>query len=423
MARRDPLGFFTDCVRRHGDLIAMRLGPHRVYLLRHPDYVKHVLQDNARAYAKGPTVSRVRSLFGESLTMVDGDRWRRRRRQVQPAFQRGLHARFASEVSRAVAELLERWRTLAERGEPTELAGEMQRLTQTIIIRACFGEVCAGELQTLCHALDAAVTHVDRRLWSPLGWLDVPSPASARYRRALGEVEAFISRLTAGPRRSEPPPGTMLAALLDATESLTPLEVHDELKAFLFAGHTTTASALAWVWHVLSEHPEARELIEEECLAVLGGRGPSMEDLPGLPDTRRVIEEVLRLYPPTWLTARSPVEDDSLGGYVIPAGALVLLSPYLTHRHPAVWDDPERFDPDRFILARAATRPAFAYFPFGGGPRRCIGSAFATTEMQMIVATVAQRYRLELLPGPRVFPAAGLTLRPSSALPARILGR
>src|SRR6266536_2209187 len=264
MARRDPLGFFTDCVRRHGDLIAMRLGPHRVYLLRHPDYVKHVLQDNARAYAKGPTVSRVRSLFGESLTMVDGDRWRRRRRQVQPAFQRGLHARFASEVSRAVAELLERWRTLAERGEPTELAGEMRRLTQTIIIRACFGEVCAGELQTLCHALDAAVTHVDRRLWSPLGWLDVPSPASARYRRALGEVEAFISRLTAEPRRSEPPPGTMLAALLDATESLTPLEVHDELKAFLFAGHTTTASALAWVWHVLSQHPEARELIEEE---------------------------------------------------------------------------------------------------------------------------------------------------------------
>ena len=423
MARRDPLGFFTDCVRRHGDLVAMRLGPHHVYLLRHPDHVKHVLQDNARAYAKGPTVSRVRSLFGESLTMVDGDRWRRRRRQVQPAFQRGLHARFASEVSRAVAELLERWRTLAERGEPTELAGEMRRLTQTIIIRACFGEVCAEELQTLCHALDAAVTHVDRRLWSPLGWLDVPSPASARYRRALGEVEAFISRLTAEPRRSEPPPGTMLAALLDATESLTPLEVHDELKAFLFAGHTTTASALAWVWHVLSEHPEARELIEEECLAVLGGRHPSMEDLPGLRDTRRVIEEVLRLYPPTWLTARSPVEDDSLGGYVIPAGALVLLGPYLTHRHPAVWDDPERFDPDRFTLARAATRPAFAYFPFGGGPRRCIGSAFATTEMQMIVATVAQRYRLELLPGPRVVPAAGLTLRPSSALPARILGR
>jgi cytochrome P450 len=423
MARRDPLGFFTECVRHHGDLVAMRLGPHHVYLLCHPDHVKHVLQDNARAYAKGPTVSRVRPLFGESLTMVDGDRWRGRRRQVQPAFQPGGHARFASVVSRAVAELLERWRPLAERGEPVELAGEMRRLTQTIIIRACFGEVSAGELENLGRALDAAVTHVDRRLWSPLGWLDVPSPASTRYRRALGKVEAFISRETAEARRSGPPPGTMLAALLEATDSLTTPEVHDELKAFLFAGHTTTASALAWVWYVLSEHPQARELIEEECLAVLGGREAHLEDLPSLGETRRVIEEVLRLYPPTWLTARSPVEDDSLGGYVIPAGALVLLSPYLTHRHPAVWDDPERFDPDRFILARAGMRPAFAYFPFGGGPRRCIGSAFATTETQMIVATVAQRYRLALLPGARVLPAAGLTLRPSSPLFARILSR
>jgi cytochrome P450 len=423
MARRDPLGFFTECVRRHGDLVAMRLGPHRVYLLRHPDHVKHVLQDNARAYAKGPTVARVRPLFGESLTMVDGDRWRGRRRHVQPAFQAGLHARFASVVSRAVAELLERWRSLAERGEPAELAGEMRRLTQTIIIRACFGEVSAGELRTLGQALDAAVTHVDRKLWSPLGWLDVRSPASARYRRALGEVEAFIARLTAGARRSGPTPGTMLAALLDATAPLTIPELHDELKAFVFAGHTTTASALAWVWHVLSEHPDARELIEEECLAVLGGRHPRLEDLPGLGNTRRVIEEVLRLYPPTWLTARSPVEDDSLGGYVIPAGALVLLSPYLTHRHPAVWDDPERFDPDRFIVGRAATRPAFAYFPFGGGPRRCIGSAFATMEMQMIVAAVAQRYRLALPPGARVLPAPGLTLRPSSPLLAGILSR
>jgi cytochrome P450 len=172
---------------------------------------------------------------------------------------------------------------------------------------------------------------------------------------------------------------------------------------------------------VLSEHPEARELIEEECLAVLGGREPRLEDLPSLAETRRVIEEVLRLYPPTWLTARSPVEDDSLGGYVIPAGALVLLSPYLTHRHPAVWDDPERFDPDRFIPDRAAMRPPFAYFPFGGGPRRCIGSAFATMEMQMIVATVAQRYRLALPPGAGVLPVPGLTLRPGSPLLARIL--
>lgn len=419
MARRDPLGFFADCVRRHGDVVAMRLGPHHVYLLRHPDHVKHVLQDNARAYVKGPTVARVRGLFGESLTTVDNDRWRERRRQVQPAFQPGLHAHFSSVVSRAVAELLERWKPLAERGEPVELASEMRRLTQAIIIRACFGEVSAEDLQALGRALDSAVAHVDRRLWSPLGWLDAPTPASLRYRRALSVVEAFIRRLTVEARHSGPSSGTLLAALFDAAEPFPTAELHDELRAFLFAGHTTTASALAWIWYVLSEHPDARERIEEECRAVLGGRDPRLEDLPRLGDTRRVLEEVLRLYPPTWLTARSPIEDESLGGYVIPAGALVLLSPYLTHRHPAVWEDPERFDPERFAPARGAMRPAFAYFPFGGGPRRCIGSAFATTEMQMIVATVVQRYRLTLLPGARVVPAAGLTLRPSPALPMR----
>jgi cytochrome P450 len=425
VARRDPLGFFADCARRYGDVVAMRLGPHRVYLLRHPDHVKHVLQDSAHIYAKGPSAARVRALFGESLTSVDGDRWRRRRREVQPAFQPGQHAHFASIVARAAAELLERWRIPAERGEPVEVVAEMRRLAQTIIIHTCFGEIEAAELDDLVQALDVAVGHVDQRLWSPLGWLDIPSPAGARYQRSLAAVEAFVFRKADESRRSRPTPGTLLAALLEARSArngppLTTTELHDELKALLVAGHTTTASALAWTWYVLSEHPDAREQIEDECRAVLGGRAPGMEDLPVLGHTRRTIEEVLRLYPPTWLTARSPVEYDELGGYTIPAGALVLLSPYLTHRHPEIWENPDRFDPRRFTLEGSAARPPFAYFPFGGGPRRCIGSAFAAIEMQLIVATVAQRYRLTLLPGVRVIPAAGLTLRPSPAMPAQL---
>src|SRR4029453_17358366 len=165
------------------------------------------------------------------------------------------------------------------------------------------------------------------------------------------------------------------------------------------AGHTTTASALAWTWYVLSHHPDAREQLEEECRAVLGGCAPGVETLPRLGHTRRVIEEVLRLYPPTWLTARTPIKDDTVAGYTVPAGAIVLLSPYVTHRHPAGWESPELFDPDRFAPARAATRRTWAHFPFGGGPRRCIGSAFATAEMQLIVAAVAQRYRLTLVRG------------------------
>ncbi len=425
MARRDPLGFFADCAGRYGDVVSMRLGVHHVYLLRHPDHVKHVLQDHARDYVKGPPASRVRALFGESLTVLDGDRWRQRRRQVQPAFQPGQHTHVLAATARATGEMLERWRLSAERGEPVEVVSEMRRLTQGIIIRALFGEVPPAETRALGDALDLVVAHVDRRLWSPLGWLEVPTPAGARYQRALGAVAAFVTRRVAEARRAGVPPGTFLAALVDpshsgGSEPLGDAELHNECRAFLFAGHTTTAGALAWIWYMLSEHPETRERIEQECGRVLGGRAPGAGDLLHLDFTSRVIDEVLRLYPPTWLTARTPAVDGALGGYPIPAGALLLLSPYLTHRHPAVWEEPERFDPDRFTPARVAGRPAFAYFPFGGGPRRCIGSAVATAEMQAIVATVAQRYRLNVLPGVRVTPAAGLTLRPHPAVPMRL---
>ena len=414
IARRDPLGFFLDCARRYGDIVSMRLGVHHAYLLSHPDHVKRVLQDNARAYAKGPPAARVHALFGDSLTVVDGDRWRKRRRQVQPAFLPGQHAPFAAAVARASAEMLDRWRPLRERGEPLDVVREMRRLTQTIIVRAVFGEVPPAEIHAISEALDLAVARVDRRLWSALGWLEAPTPARAKYRRALGIVHAFVARRVSAARHVGSSPGTLLAALLD---HLSDAELYDELKAFLVAGHTTTASALAWTWYVLSEHPEARGQIEQESREVLAGRAPGAGDLPRLGYTRRVIEEVLRLYPPTWLTARTAAEDDELGGYRIPAGALILLSPYVTHRHPAVWEAPERFDPDRFAPKPSAARPAFAHFPFGGGPRRCIGSAFAIAEIQCIVATVAQRHRLDLLPGVQIVPAAGLTLRPRSAVP------
>ena len=422
-ARHDPLGFFMECARRHGDVTSMRLGRHQVYLLSHPDHVAYVLRDNAGVFAKGPPATRVRALFHDSLTVVDGDRWRERRRQLQPAFQPGQRAQFASVVTRATEEMLERWRPLAERGEPVDAVTEMRRLTQTTIIRACFGDIAAAEVEGLGHALDVAVSHVDRRLWSALGWLEVPTPATARYRRALGAIDTFVSRMVSEARRSAPPPGSLLAALVGSfpnAERRSDADLRDELKAILVAGHTTTASALAWTWYALSEHPDAQERLEEECHVLLGGRAPGVAALPDLGYTRRVIEEVLRLYPPTWLTARTLVEDVPLGGYTLPAGALVLLSPYVTHRHPAVWEAPEAFDPDRFAPAASATRPGLAYFPFGGGPRHCIGSIFATTEMQLIVAAVAQRYRLTLMLGRSVVPAAGLTLRPSPAVPCRL---
>jgi cytochrome P450 len=412
-----------ECARRYGDVVSMQLGPRQTYLISHPDHVKHVLQDHARGYTKGPHAGRVRGLFGDSLTVIDGDLWRRRRRQLQPAFQPGQYAGFAAIVTQATEEMLERWRSLAGDNDCVDAVVEMRRLTQTIIIRTCFGDAATAEIEALRLALDVAVGHVDRRLWSVLGWLELPTPAARRYRQALRMIDASVSQHVSKARRTVPPPGSLLAALVGSSaagEPFSDTDLCDELKTFLVAGYTTTASALAWTWYVLSQRSDVQGLVTEECRTVLGGRVPGLEILPRLDYTRRVIQEVLRLYPPTWLTARSPVEDDSLGGLVIRAGGMVLLCPYVTHRHPGIWDAPEVFDPDRFTQTRAAARPTFAYFPFGGGPRHCIGSALATTEMQLIVAAVAQRYCLALVSGARVIPVAGLTLRPGPVLPCRL---
>ena len=212
--RSDPLGFFMACVRRHGDVVSMRLGGHQVYLATHPDQVKHVRQDNAHVYAKGPLAARVRGLFGDSLTVADGDRWRKQRRQVQPAVHPGQHPHFASVVTRTTEEMLERWQPLAERSEAVDIVTEMRRVTETIIIRACCGDVAATEVEAIRNALDLAVGHVDRQRWRASGWLNVPTPAAARYHRALGMIDAFISRRVSEAHRTGPPPGTFLAVLL-----------------------------------------------------------------------------------------------------------------------------------------------------------------------------------------------------------------
>jgi cytochrome P450 len=423
-ARRDPLGFFLDTARRYGDVVSMRFGARRVYLLNHPDDVRHVLQDSQRVYRKGPPATRVRPLFGDSLTTVDGERWRRQRRLMRPAFHATPLLRVLPIITETTAELLDRWRRLAERGEAIDALSEMRGLTRAIILRVLFGDVDPVQARTVGQALEFALEYADRRLWSPLGWLDLPTPGHRRFRQALLTVDRFVSDVVERARRGAPPPGpgTLLSALLTAHDAasgdgMRGPELQDELKALLVAGHTTTASALGWTWYVLSQNPEARQRLHRELRLVLDDRLPGPNDLPALRYTRMLIDEVLRLYPPTWVTARMPLSDDGVRGYRISGGSIVLLSPYVTHRHPSFWEDPDRFDPERFTPERAAGRPRFAYFPFGGGPRSCIGSWLALVEMQLVVAMVARRHELTLAPGSRVDVHPGLTLRASPGIP------
>jgi cytochrome P450 len=418
MARRDPLGFFLECRRRYGDVVSMRFGARRLCLLSHPDHVKQVLQDNHLAYGKSAPASRVRPLFGDSLTTVDGDRWRRERRCLQPAFQQ--LERFVPIVIEATAEMLDRWRPRAAAAGTLDLAAEMTGLMRGITLRVLFGDLPEGEAQALGRALETTVQHVDRHLWSLLGERTLLTPGRNRFTLALRAIAAFVAEKVDQARRGRAGSGTLLSALADAHEAQrasggTTTDLRDELQALLIAGHTTTSSALTWAWLLLSANPSARGGLQQELRAVLDGRGPTAADLPLLPYTRAVLEEVLRLYPPTWLTARMLLDDDHIGGYRIPAGTIVLLSPFVTQRDPRFWEDPERFDPTRFTREHAPARPRFAYFPFGGGPRHCIGSELASAEMRLVVAMVAQHYELTPVPGLRLEPAVGLTLKPLHA--------
>lgn len=417
MVRRNPAEFFLESARRYGDVVSLRLGFRRAYLFSHPDHIKQILQD-PHAYCKGPPAARVRPLFGDSLTTIDGDRWYRQRQLMRPAFQPQRLMDLGPIIAETTAAMLDRWQGLAERGQPLDPLSEMMDLTRVIILRAVFGDVAPEEARAIGQALDIAFEHVNQLLWRPLDWFArLPTPRNRRYVRALRVLDAFVrGRLDESHHRWHTAAG-LVSTLLEARDERTGEGMSDgdlgrELQALLFAGHTTTASALAWVWYLLSQNPEAERHLQQELGTILGERPPATEDLTALRYTRMLIEEALRLYPPTWLTARMPLADDEIGGYPIPPSALVLLSPFVTHRHPAFWEEPERFNPERFTPERSAGRPRFAYFPFGGGGRACIGSGLALMEMQMVVAMVAQCYRLALVPGCRVELEAGITLRP-----------
>jgi cytochrome P450 len=414
-ARRDPLGFFIEANRAYGDVVALPLGPRRLYLLCHPDHVKNVFQDHESVFHKRDAAERIRPLFGDSLTTVDGDDWHRRRSLMRPAFAPPRAASFVPLIARATETMLERWREPAERRRPFDVFVEMTELTRAIIRHALFGEVPTEEARAVGAAIGVVAERVNRGLWSPLGWLPRFVTSHGAYDRAVNELDAFVARrITDGRRRDVG--SDLLSTLRAARDAETGVayddsSLRDELKALFVAGHVTSASGLAWIWYLLARNEGARRRLQHEIRSVLAARAPTAEDFPHLEYTRMVIDESLRLYPPTWVTARTTTEAVEVGGYRLPAGATVLLSPYVTHRHPRFWEDPERFEPERFSSGHPA-RPRYAYFPFGGGPRACIGSVFALMEMQVIVAMVTQRYELDLAPGWRVEPAPLTVLAP-----------
>lgn len=401
------------------------------YIFNHPDHFKHILQDNNQNYTKSPhpTFEVFRPLLGNGLLTSDGDFWRRQRRLAQPAFHRRRIADFGTLMTEATAVMLEKWRHQPA-GQPIPIEEEMTRLTMEIVGKALFSMDITREAEQVGEAFTQAnhdISVLNTTAFNTL-LLKIPFlPITRRLNQNIRKLEEVVDHIITQRRNNPPAPdsreaGDLLSMLMEAKDEETgqgmdAKQLRDEVMTLFLAGHETTANTLTWTFYLLYQNPEARAKLEAELRTVLNGRLPTIADLPNLPYTNMVIEESLRLYPVAYAIARWCNQADKVGGYDVPANSPITMTTYVLHRNPDFWPDPEKFEPERFTPERKAERPRYAYVPFGGGPRQCIGNQFALTEAALILATICQNYRLDLVPGHPVVIDPLITLRPKYGLP------
>jgi cytochrome P450 len=422
--RRDSLGFLTGVFRRYGDVVRYKLGPMTSHLVAHPDAVKYVLQEHVKNFTKDHlSYDMARRIAGNGLVTSQGEFWLRQRRLAQPAFHRQRIAALGQQMVRATEEMLAAWEPRLADGRPVEAGGEMMRLALRIASEALFGTNMQAEAAAVSRSFNTLSEQLVARFRSfnilpPV----LPTQADRAWRAAVAELDRVVYGVIAERRRRAEDTGDLLSMLMlardeETGEQMDDRQLRDEVLTMLLAGHETTATALTWAWAMLDRHPQAAARLHAELDAVLGGRAPTVADVPRLAYTRMVLDETMRLYPPLYVLSRRVREDDEIGGFRIPAGSSVDFSPYVTHRHPAFWDDPERFDPERFTPERVAARHKYAYVPFSTGPRMCIGNSFALLEATLVLATVAQGHRLRVREGHELAASPLLTLRPKGGLP------
>jgi len=414
---RNPLTFLTDVAAQHGGVADLGpFGRRRAFLIAQPDAVQHVLQDNSRNYTKGSQFEVMRLVTGDGLIASEGEHWRRQRRLVQPAFHRQRILEATQAMTEVTVAACEAW-AARPAGQWLDVFKEMTGLTQRILFRALLGVEAAGRAEELGRAWDEVFSFLTGRLLSPVQLpLALPTPGNLRFRRAMRVLDDAVYEIIRT-RRDAPTPVGLLPLLFAARDEetgapMSEVELRDEVMTFFAGGFETSATALCWALHLVAGHPEVLERLQAEVDAVLAGRPPTADDLGRLRYTRMVIDETMRLYPTVWIFARQNVEEDEFCGFLIPPRSLLFICPYVTHRTPELWPDPERFDPGRFDPSDARARPRYAYLPFGGGPRKCIGDVFALTEMQIVLALIVQRFRLVPAPDLPVVPRALATLRP-----------
>jgi cytochrome P450 len=410
---RDTLQFLLD-IRQYGDLSSFKFGPFTAYVATHPDLVHQVLVTDAdKARKPLGIVSALYPVLGNGLFSSDGEFWKRQRKLVQPAFHTKRIGAYGQVMVDYASALGDRWQS----GQTYAIDHSMTDLTMQIIARTLFDADVSGETsevgQTISTVLDFVNHRLDQLFPLPL-W--IPTAKNRDFKQAVGRLNALIYRFIDERRKSGKDNGDLLSMLLmaqgDDGSQMSDLQVRDEAMTLFGAGHETTAVTLTWTWYLLSQHPEVEAKLHEELARVLGGRTPTIADLPNLPYTEMVIKETMRLFPPAFTASRQMLEPITLGGYAIPKDSVVLINIYGLHRDARYFPEPDRFDPERFSPENEKRLPKYAYLPFGGGPRVCIGNAFASMEARLILATLAQRFHLSLAPGHQVVPERKFTLRP-----------
>jgi len=408
----NPLEYFTKVAREYGDVAGLRVLNFKTVFINHPSLIEEVLVTNARKYSKGRVLRANRHVFGEGLLTSEGDFWLRQRRLAQPAFHRARVASYAATMVDYTERMVQGWRG----GEERDAHQEMMRLTLEIVAKTLFDADVERDAQEVGKSLELLLeigANFRRTIFVP-HWL--PTPTNLRVRREVKQIEKILYRIIAERRASGRDAGDLLSMLLSAQDEdgsrMTDRQLRDEAITLFLAGHETTASTLSWTWWLLARHPAVEAKLHAELDAVLGDRAPTLDDLPKLRYTGHLITESLRLYPAAWGMARLVVEDHEIAGYAVTKGMGVAMAQWVVHRDPRWYDAPEEFRPERWEDDLLKRLPRFAYFPFGGGPRQCIGNAFALMEAALILATIARKFRFLLVADHPVVPLASITLRP-----------
>ena len=422
---KDMLGMFMDLTKNHGGIVQFKLLNKTYMLVTKPEYVKHILQSNHHNYIRGRSVETGRVLLGNGLPLSDGEFWLQQRRIMQPAFHRQKLSSLAETMTNIIQKHLTAWERYSQAHQVFDMEDEMTNLTLSIIIKTMFSaKVTDAQVKSLGDAFRLASAFM---LWKSQQFIQLPLsfplPKHIAYNKAAKVLDEIVYPLIAEGRKN--PQDDLLGMLLNAKDAETGLgmsdaQVRDEIITIFFAGHETSAMALTWAFYLIAKHPHVESKIIGEITQVLNQRTPTFEDLPKLTYTTQVINEVLRLYPPAYLFAREAVTDQELDGYLIPAGTLIFITPYVTHHDSNYWQDPETFDPERFTPENISKRDKDIYYPFGAGPHICIGNNLAMMEMQLTLAMIYQRFKPDLVTDSAIGLNPEATLRPKGGMKMKL---